>query len=234
MSDIDRLLGVASAEIGVSEDPLGSNNVKYNTAYYGREVSGDKYPWCMAFVWWCFREAGLSEFFYGGGKTASCTTLMKWAKQEGLFVTGDYLPGDVFFYDQDGVPSDSEHTGIYTGERSGERYKAIEGNYANRVCSVMRKPDCIVGAFRAKWSEKQPVIGVTVTLPELSKGSIGRPVTAMQVLLLGYGFRLPRYGADGDFGSETLSALQSFQKSKGLTADGVCGVQTWSMLLGVS
>ena len=28
---------------------------KYNTAFYGREVSGRAYPWCMAFIWWVFR-----------------------------------------------------------------------------------------------------------------------------------------------------------------------------------
>ncbi len=45
--------------------------MKYNTAYYGREVSG-KYPWCAVFVWWVFREAGAPELYYGGGETAYC------------------------------------------------------------------------------------------------------------------------------------------------------------------
>ena len=43
------------------EDPMGSNHVKYNTWYYGSEVSGDSYPWCAAFISWCAWKAGLLE-----------------------------------------------------------------------------------------------------------------------------------------------------------------------------
>lgn len=93
MNQIDALIEVATAQIGTAEDPRGSNNVKYNTAYYGRPVSGSSYPWCMVFVWWCFREAGLSSLFYDGGKTASCTTLMKWAQFRGEWVTEGYRTG---------------------------------------------------------------------------------------------------------------------------------------------
>ena len=53
------LLELARGELGTRESPAGSNRVKYNTAYYGREVSGAAYPWCCVFIWWLFREAGL-------------------------------------------------------------------------------------------------------------------------------------------------------------------------------
>lgn len=43
MTQVEKLLSIARAEIGVAEDPIGSNKVKYNTAYYGREVSGGHY-----------------------------------------------------------------------------------------------------------------------------------------------------------------------------------------------
>ena len=56
---------------GLENPPANSDNVKYNTVYYGREVSG-KYPWCAVFVWWVFREAGAPELYYGGGETAYC------------------------------------------------------------------------------------------------------------------------------------------------------------------
>lgn len=75
IGEADKLLAVARREIGMTELPAGSNKVKYNTEYYGREVSGAAYPWCMAFIWWCFRKVGLSRLFYSGGKTASCTAL---------------------------------------------------------------------------------------------------------------------------------------------------------------
>lgn len=48
------ILAVARSQIGTKESPKNSNNVIYNTWYYGHAVSGDAYPWCMTFVEWCF------------------------------------------------------------------------------------------------------------------------------------------------------------------------------------
>lgn len=239
MTEADKLVSIAMSQIGVTEDPKGSNNVPYNTAYYGREVSGNGYPWCMAFVWWCFRQAGLSALFYGGKQTASCTTLMKWAANRGQFVAKNYKRGDVFLYDYDGVKSDSEHTGIFTGEMSGERYQAVEGNYNDAVCVVYRKPSDIIGAFRPTWGQEDGSDSggqdypLKVGLPELSQGSFGGPVRAMQILLEGRGYSVGRYGCDGEFGNDTASALKSYQKSMGLDADAICGIRTWSSLLEV-
>ena len=46
----ERVLDVARRELETREEPANSNRVKYNTWYYGWEVSGAAYPWCMAFV----------------------------------------------------------------------------------------------------------------------------------------------------------------------------------------
>ena len=78
----------------------------------------------------------------------------------------------------------------------------------------------------------------TVTLPMLKNGSKGEQVKAMQVLLIGYGYKMENngkvYGADGSFGGATDKALRSYQKDKGLDVDGICGPKTWAKLLGVS
>ena len=50
----DMVVKTALSQVGVKEKPRNSNNVKYNTWFYGRKVSGDKYPWCMVYVCWCF------------------------------------------------------------------------------------------------------------------------------------------------------------------------------------
>ena len=71
---------------------------------------------------------------------------------------------------------------------------------------------------------------VTKTHPTLKKGSKGSAVTEMQKLLMKKGYKLPKYGADGDFGNETLTAVKQFQKDKGLTVDGIVGPQTWAAL----
>ena len=75
----DELAALAAAQIGVREEPPGSNRVKFNTWYYGREVSGDSYPWCMVFVQWVFAQAGVSLPL----RTASCGALMRAAQAAG-------------------------------------------------------------------------------------------------------------------------------------------------------
>ena len=58
------LLAIAASQIGTKESPAGSNNVKYNTWYYGKPVYGaETYPWCAVFVSWCFAAlAGLVDW----------------------------------------------------------------------------------------------------------------------------------------------------------------------------
>ena len=70
--------------------------------------------------------------------------------------------------------------------------------------------------------------------PTLRKGDSGTYVTLLQTMLIQRGYAMPKYGADGKFGNETLAALQAFQKANGLKADGVgvCGPETWAALQG--
>lgn len=49
MSLIDTIISKALEFEGVSESPPGSNNVIFNTDYYGEEVEGEAYPWCVTF-----------------------------------------------------------------------------------------------------------------------------------------------------------------------------------------
>lgn len=52
----------------------------------------------------------------------------------------------------------------------------------------------------------------------------------LQLLLNGHIKPSPNLRADGGFGTRTATALMAFQKSKGLTPDGVCGSRTWTAL----
>lgn len=46
-------IAAARAELGTKESPANSNNVRYNTWYYGKAVYGaTAYPWCCVFVCW--------------------------------------------------------------------------------------------------------------------------------------------------------------------------------------
>lgn len=63
--------------------------------------------------------------------------------------------------------------------------------------------------------------------PALRLGATGTPVKTMQERLNAWGAKLT---VDGAFGSATLTALEVFQRSHGLTVDGVCGPLTWAQL----
>lgn len=64
----------------------------------------------------------------------------------------------------------------------------------------------------------------------LRQGSSGAAVTLIQQALVDAGFALPRFGVDGIFGNETRAALQDFQRSSSLQADGIVGPGTMSAL----
>ena len=154
----EKVLALARAQIGVTEQPAGSNRVKYNTAYYGREVSGAGYPWCCTFVWWLFWQAGAEKLFYGGGRTAYCPTLLLYHKEQG--VHGNYRPGDVIFFNFSGKKSAS-HVGICE-HWDGTKITTIDGNTgtgneANGGAVLRRTRDkkYIVGAYRPAYEEDE-------------------------------------------------------------------------------
>ncbi|HZK54638.1 MAG TPA: spore cortex-lytic enzyme [Desulfosporosinus sp.] len=58
----------------------------------------------------------------------------------------------------------------------------------------------------------------------LSKGSKGPEVTDLQQKLAQLGYVIGK--SDGNFGTKTLTAVQRFQKERGLRVDGLAGTQT--------
>ena len=73
--------------------------------------------------------------------------------------------------------------------------------------------------------------GIGGNRPTLKKGSKGAQVKTLQNLLISHGYKLPKYGADGDYGDETVKAVKAFQKDNGLTVDGIVGAKTWAALM---
>lgn len=67
----------------------------------------------------------------------------------------------------------------------------------------------------------------------LKKGRKGEDVRTLQELLMELGYALPKYGADGDFGSETKKAVKDFQQDNGLTVDGQYGEKSHAALMGI-
>ena len=54
---LQTVLQTAESQLSTSEYPKGSNHILYNTEYYGADVSGDAYKWCVTFLWWVFNAA---------------------------------------------------------------------------------------------------------------------------------------------------------------------------------
>ncbi|WP_158738614.1 peptidoglycan-binding protein [Alteribacillus sp. YIM 98480] len=64
----------------------------------------------------------------------------------------------------------------------------------------------------------------------LERGDNGSKVKQLQEDLLEAGEKLPRYGADGDYGQETEEAVKAFQARYGLEVDGIAGPKTMEKL----
>lgn len=162
MRQAEQIMDKAASYIGVAENPAGSNNVIFNTHYYGGNVYGASYPWCCAFVWDIFRMCGLSGLFYDGQKTAYCPAVYSWAKQKGLIVpkeTARY--GDIVLFDWggDGV---ADHIG-FVESYNGVSYTTIEGNTSDNNNSnggkVMRRTryaSQILAIVRPKYTGSAP------------------------------------------------------------------------------
>lgn len=83
----------------------------------------------------------------------------------------------------------------------------------------------VSGAEEKKSSNPYPVPYIT-----LVKGSKGDYVRWLQYELNNLGYNTG--GIDGDYGSKTYNAVKSYQRSKGLAADGIAGPKTIKALKG--
>ena len=132
------VLKIAASQLGIKEQPANSNKVKFNTWYYGREVSGSEYPWCMAFAQWCYDQAGIPLPL----KTASCGELLRWYRaHQPECITTKPMVGSLVIFDFPGGAS-TDHVGILEGV-GGTTVTTIDGNTgvtseANGGC-VMRR-----------------------------------------------------------------------------------------------
>lgn len=106
------VLAVAAKYVGVKENPAGSNNVFFNTLFYGVEVkdgfdlkgkpnANAKYPWCGTSVSEVFQEAllplGTIDYRRGfAGCPYAIANLTKWGKEVSF---ADVQPGDIAFID---------------------------------------------------------------------------------------------------------------------------------------
>ena len=142
------VMQTAQNQIGITEDPPGTNTVVFNTEYYGSEVSGSDYPWCCVFVWWVFNHSGNGEAFYGGNKTASCSTVYTWAQNNHLFINPNEAKyGDIVLF------ANNEHIELVVSRNSDGSYTTIGGNTSTEDAGSQSNGGCV--AMRTRYTSGQ-------------------------------------------------------------------------------
>ncbi|HEX4804631.1 MAG TPA: CHAP domain-containing protein [Conexibacter sp.] len=122
------ICSIAAGEVGVAEQPPGSNDAPRIAQYRTATSGGDVGPWCAYFVSWVARQAGepLGDAGQGFG---SVDQLYAWAQRTGRAVPNGPgvvpRPGDLVVF--------HEHVGIVEQVLPGGRIETIEGNYSDRV-----------------------------------------------------------------------------------------------------
>lgn len=128
-------LQVAILQLGVSEEPKGSNSGSMVDRYLKSVGLGPGYSWCMAFVYWCFKESNPNNPLIKTGGV-----LNQWNKIDPKYKFTSPLPGDIFIMDFGGGKG---HTG-FVESVSGDIIQTVEGNSnddgSREGYEVCRKP----------------------------------------------------------------------------------------------
>lgn len=141
-----RALATAEQQIGVREEPKGSNSGPDVDRFTG----GRAEPWCAHFVSWCVEQQGKSPF----GHRAAVASLRDWGKRNGKYVPAGQAepqPGDIFTmarHDKAGKLVGG-HTGFVARyDRTGNAVETVEGNTSDRVQRGRRSLDQLDGFIR--------------------------------------------------------------------------------------
>lgn len=95
---------------------------------YGEEYGWNGVAWCAIFIWWLYKNSGLSSIYLNGGKTASCTAIKEfYEKYNQWFTNNNYYPGDIAIMSFK-KSREIQHCGLIVEQVDDMYYKIIEGN----------------------------------------------------------------------------------------------------------
>jgi len=122
MKTNNKIIEVATAELGTKESPANSNKTKYGEWFGWNGVA-----WCAIFVSYCYDKAGYPLGNIGFKKGfAGCLTGYQHFKKNNE-ITDKPQPGDIVFFDwnNDGR---YDHVGIFVKHNDDKTFHTIEGN----------------------------------------------------------------------------------------------------------
>lgn len=174
---------------------------------------------CRGFTYWVIKKVTGVEIM-GAGATSQWNNNDNWSEKGEI----SNMPNVVCCVFKR-VGNTMEHTGLHVGNGKIIHCSGTvkTGKTTDKGWTHYAIPACLSG---------QPTISgsVPVKSTNLQKGSKGDAVVDLQKTLMKLGYSLPKYGADGDFGTETKNAVIQFQKDHDLTADGIVGANTKAAL----
>ena len=121
------IVNLVRQEVGVAEQPPGSNDAPRIAQYRKATAGSGVGPWCAYFTSWAAREAGvpLGENGQGFGRVDD---VYAWAQRAGKAIpagSGPPRPGDLIVWD--------EHIGVVESVLPDGRVQTIEGNSSDQV-----------------------------------------------------------------------------------------------------
>lgn len=199
-------------------------------------------PWCATFVSAVAIKLGYTDII---PTECSCTKMIELLKKKGAWAESDSRkpnPGDIIFYHwgdngKGDNTSNPNHVGIVE-KVSGGYITVIEGNHdgddADRVDGVERRTIAVNGRY---------IRGYGVPKYDAEPKNTAFTVKEWQKAAIADGYKFPKYGADGQWGSECEGVAKKaivkkrlfytnknltrlVQRAVGVTVDGLCGKNT--------
>jgi hypothetical protein len=121
------VLNLVRGEVGVAEQPPGSNDAPRIAEYRQATAGSGVGPWCAYFTSWAARQAGVPLGDQGQG-FGRVDDVWSWAERSGKAIPAAGTtpqPGDLVVWD--------EHIGVVESVLPDGRVQTIEGNSSNQV-----------------------------------------------------------------------------------------------------
>lgn len=220
-----------------------SRKSRYEADIAAKRISADCIGAIKGYCWTNGGEGVLEAFgtdktFTNKYKSNNCPDksangMFSHAKEMGMeWGTIDTMPNVIGL----GVRYDG-HVGVHVGDGYVVEWRGFKyGSQITRVSDADRKwthwykfPFIEYGETAEIEPTETTLGGRLLKLTEpLTKGS---DVEMLQELLMQLGYVLPEHGADGEYGQETVEAVEAFQHTEGLEVDGKYGPLTHAALM---